>query len=278
MNEFARPNLAELSPIAARYVRGLGLDRIPAHTWTREAVDMKLVAEVAGELGGQGNRLRKPRFEALVTKLADAGIYLKFHTGKKNYGEFAVPLSIQDESPGMDSTVKVSFHPGGYNGERSTAENVIRREPSEPPARRPSEPSAGDLHVPGLKPLSQLTSEADETQEAIEALAEAPTDINLRRLLHKLVRLQKLLRLIAPAVDGTVVAFTEALRAPSCRLEEPFHVTLWPADSLTPEGFDGALETRINANSSYTQRPMGALSQLFDDEDDTDDQEENDQP
>lgn len=268
------PNLAALHPLSARYLRALGLDRIPAHTWS-QPVEIKLVVETVGELGGTGNRLRKPRYEATVRKLADAQIYLQFLTGVRNYGDFSIPMSVTDESPGMEATVRVSYHPGGFNGQWTPAINAPIQDRYEPPASRPSEPSAGQIYdTPRIKPLNSLTPAADETHAAIEAIAEDPSFSNLHRLRRRLLKLQGLLRLIAPEVDGTIKSLKELLRAPSHRLEEPSFATFWLTEPRTAERFDDESEAEATANPSQTQRALGGLAQLF--KDDHADHEETD--
>ena len=253
------PNLAALPPRSARYLRALGLDRIPAHTWGPE-ISIKLAVEAVGELSGQGNRLRKPRYEAVVRKLADANIYLQYHTGKKNYADFSQPLSESDDSPGMEAMVKAAYHPNGFQGPRMQPINASVPEPferfseeEEEEKERDSSPCRPDLKpFNGFNSLTELTPLADETQAAIEAAlrstpggtADEPGAANLHRLRRRLLKLQGFLRALGPVVDETLAAFW-AVRPPT-------------VDSLNEESAaDGA------ANSSPGQRPLGGLAQLF---------------
>jgi hypothetical protein len=257
------PNLSQLSPAAARYLRGLGLDRIPAHTWS-PAVDMKLAVEAVGELSGQGNRLRKPRYEAVVRKLADANIYLLYHTGKKNYGDFSQPLSESDDSPGMEATVRASYHPGGFRGTRMSPLNAPMPSPYGAPSNSFPEEEEEEESFPfvaEVKPfnsfntLTELTPLADETQAVIEAAADEPGAANLHRLRRRLLKLQGLLRLLGPELAETLAAF-------------------WPVNPPTVDSFEEESVADGAPKPSPGQRPLGGLAQLF--KNTNDDHEETD--
>ncbi len=197
------PNLEILPPTTKRYLVDLGLHRIPINTWSSNK-NMRDITSLTQET--TENRLRKSRFVRIIQKLQDCHIYMMVED-TKIYASFNVPLTIEDESPGLDATVRLSFHPEGFVGNKT-----VSQAPSSV-APRSKQDLCGEEE--NLSPSVARISEAiTETQKTIQTVGQNASPSNLQSLLNRLIKLDRLFIQLKGEIDQTIKEVQSVLAAP----------------------------------------------------------------
>ena len=226
---------------------------------------MSRVLEIAGEAVGAGKRLKRARFTQVVAKLHEHSIFMRVHTSKVINNAFNVPVTLHDESPGMESQVRVSYDPEGSHFKPSTMANEASPLTILPP------PILAKDEMSEVTPVSQFTQVTQVTQDtpkALDGFLNESAIWKLRRLRQKLLKLSEFVRPILTELDESLMVIDSVLDdAPSTRASSSQPPSMKFADSDLPM-------SASEPPPDQTRRPLGKLSKMFDDLDEDDEEEE----